>query len=326
MKYRIYTVLSAAALLAALLLIVLLPPSARAQVGAANASNAVVQGVGNVTLKRPAAVLRMHLQLNGKGKTLEESFEKLETRCGEVTAKLQKLNADTDSIEWGKPGLSAVESAYQKQFEALVRQRLGSGKAIPKGLKVPKTVTTTVMLKVEWPLTVESHEKLLVTTHALQEQIRAADLAGLKQPAKLSPEEQELAEEMAAVMNNHGEERPQVGKPHFVYVARITDQQRDEAMAEAFQKSRAAAERLARAAGAKLGPLVSLSGSGSGSNSGDGDEYYGGRNYAQRQYWRQMMAMQSSGDSDTLENETVAVDPAKLRFQFFVRAAFGIEK
>jgi len=331
MNHRIRTVFSAAALLAALLSTALSPTTARAQAGAGVAPKGTVEGTGNVTLKRPATVLRMHLQLNGKGKTLEESFAKLKIRRGEMAAKLAKLNADMDSIEWGTPGLSAVESAYQQQFEALVRERLSSGRAVPKGLKIPKTVTTTVSFKADWPVAAESHEKLLVVVQALQKQIRTADLAGVKEPEKLSPEEQEMAEEMAAIMANSGEGQPPVGEVHFVYVARITDQERDEAMAEAFQKARAAAARLARAAGAKLGPLVSLSGSGGGSAYTGEDDYFGGyggfgNNYARMNYMRQMMGLQSSADPDARANETIAADPAALSFQFAVQARFGIEE
>ncbi|NQU26643.1 MAG: SIMPL domain-containing protein [Candidatus Nealsonbacteria bacterium] len=329
MNRRTCTILSAAALLITLLSIALSPATALAQAGAATLPAGTVEGVGNVTLKQPATIVRMHLQLTGKGKTLEESFEKLKIRRGEATAKLEKLAVDTDSIEWGTPGLSAIESAYQQQFEALVRQRLSSGQSVPKGLKIPRTVTTTVSLNAEWPIAAEGHEKLLVAMQALQKQIRDADLAGLKQPEKLSPEEQELAEEMAAMMEDSGEGQPPVGEPSFVYVARITDQQVDDAMAEAFKKARLAATRLARAAGMTLGPLASLSGSGGGAENTDDDEYYGGgfyggSNYARMNYIRQMMAMRSSSDPDDQQNESIAIDPAALTFQFYVKATFRI--
>jgi hypothetical protein len=78
---------------------------------------------------------------------------------------------------------------------------------------------------------------------------------------QLSPEEQELAEEMAEMMSDHGygsgsEAKP--GEPQFVFVARISEEDRRQAMTEAFAKAQASAARVAAAAGKELGELAHL--------------------------------------------------------------------
>jgi len=176
------------------------------------------------------------------------------------------------------------------------------------------------------PLESQSAEELLLEAQALREKIKAADLAGTKQAEELSPEEQELAEEMAEMMMQHGEEPVPVGEPLFMYVARITEADRDRAMADAFAKAKAHAERLAGAAGVKLGPLVALSGAGGGSSTmTDPDMYgmFGGHDYRRQQYFRQLVQSGGAADDES-NNEAVGIEPGGLKFTFMVNAMFAL--
>ena len=119
----------------------------------------------------------------------------------------------------------------------------------PKGLQVPQTVTVTGSLTAEWPLEAKSQEQLLLLAQGIEEKIKAADLSGSQEVQKLSPEEEELAEEAKQAMGRYGEQPPPLGQPTFLFVAVLSKQDRQKAMAEAFKKAAAEAADLAKAAG-----------------------------------------------------------------------------
>src|SRR6266576_890909 len=60
---------------------------------------------------------------------------------------------------------------------------------------------------------------------------------------------------MAGMMNDGGEQAAPPGEPVFLYVAKISDEERGKATAEAFRKAKASAAELAKAAGVELGGL-----------------------------------------------------------------------
>lgn len=285
-----------------------------------------ISGVGMVTVRQTPTALRMYVELLGKGKTLEAALANLKDRREAALAQLQSLGARKESIWFSSPGLSNIQSAQQRQLEQMIRQRLvARGRKLPRGLQVARPVVASVTLTAEWPLPAGTPEKLLVAAEALKEKLRAADLAGSKEAEKLSPEEQELAEEMAEMLSNSGEQPVPLGEPHFVYVARISDQDRDKALAEAFAKARAQASRLARAAGIGLGPLVGLSGQGGGVTSFDGyEDPFGG--YSRRAYIEQLIGRRAASDQAQGDNEAIGPEPGSLSFGFYVRAIFGMQK
>lgn len=315
--------------LSALVLLWLLPANGLGQLNAwqvaAMADDPIGQtilGQGSATVKRVPTILRMHIEVLGKGETLKEALDKLKARRQAAVAQLKTLKADHESIELGSPSLSNVESQRRRQLEAMVIQRYSArGGDLPKGLKVPKAFTVSVSLTAEWPLEADGPEQMLLATQALQEKVRAADLAGTKDAEALSPEEQELAEEMSDMMGFSGEQEAKPGEPHFLYVARISEEDRDKAFAEAFAKAKEQASRLAQAAGARLGPLVALSGQGGGGIE-FGDDMYG---YEYQSYLRRLIGTHGGMNEPGLKDEAVASDPGSLSFAFYVKATFRLE-
>ena len=76
----------------------------------------------------------------------------------------------------------------------------------------------------------------------------------------MTAEEEELAEEMEGeVMMYNDESQPKPGEPIFLFVTRISPQDRAQALAAAFAKARRQAEELSKAAGSELGALQGLS-------------------------------------------------------------------
>ena len=256
-----------------------------------------------------------------KGKTLKEALGKLKDRREAAIVQLEALKADKESIEVGAPSLSKAQEAQKKQFEMMVMQRMSArGKKVPKGLQAPKSVTVSAKLKAQWPLEADSPEEFLLAVESLKKEIKDADITGSKEAEKLSAEEEELAEEMEAMMRNSGEGKVPVGEPAFVYVARISDEEHNAAMAEAFTKAKEQATRLAAAAGIELGPLVGLSGQGSGSNS-----FGNGMGYRRQQYLQQLIGVGGMSEMGSNPNEAISTSAGPIKFQFMVNASFGFK-
>src|SRR5439155_11645633 len=91
----------------------------------------------------------------------------------------------------------------------------------------------------------------------LQEKLRAAFKASAK---AATPEEQEVLEEMQGAEEAAGgapEAKP--GEPAFLFVHVITEPEQNKALADAFAQAKRSAERLAKAGGADLGDIKTLS-------------------------------------------------------------------
>jgi hypothetical protein len=263
---------------------------------------------------------------------MEEALAKLKERKEAAAAQLETLKADKKSIVFGSPSMSSDQSSRKKQIQAMVIQQMRSrGKKVPKGLLTPQTVSVSATLTAKWPLGAESHEKLLLLTQKLQNKIKAADLAGTKEAEKLSPEEEEFEEEASQMMNQSGEEGPQVGQPQFVFVAALPKAERQKAMADAFAKAKVQAGELAKAAGIELGPLVGLSGACSGQNSFGEPQYYNRYNGNNGSDFIRQMITEQEGDSsgekqDEKPQEAMGTDPSALKFTCGVAATFQLGK
>jgi len=320
-------------LLAALLIAAISPPAAQAQFGRNYLEYMAMQGGGRpavsatgvVVVKRNPTRMRMYIQLFGKGKTPEEALAKLKERREAATLQLESLKADKKSIVFGKTSFSTVQEAQKQRFEAMVREQMRAGGKAPKGLKVPQTTTVTTFLSAEWPLEATSQETLLLLAHGIEEKIKAADLSGGKEAEKLSPEEEELAEEARQTISRYGEQQQPLGQPFFLFVAEIDKPDRQKAMAEAFAKAKTQATDLAKAAGVELGQLIGLGGGCSGDNS-FGEQRY--NSYSNRGILSEVQEMATEGneDSDQKRYEALSTTPGPLAFKCYLTATFALAK
>lgn len=222
-------------------------------------SGDTIGGGDVVWLQRQPTMMRVFVELLGKGSTLEEALANLKERRTTVRAQLDKLQADKESVSFGAIAIVNTETSEQQRLEAAIVERLAErGRKAPKTPKA-KPMTVSSVLTAQWPLKAGTPEELILTVHQLEEKIKAADLAGIAVVQKLSPEEEELAEETAAAArNSYGQDRAPIGTPRFVFVAKISAQERDKAKSEAFAKAVQDAEKLAKLAGVKLGSLASI--------------------------------------------------------------------
>jgi hypothetical protein len=211
-------------------------------------------------------------------------------------------------------------------MQRMMMQRMQQGgKAAKKPKKVADPVLVSAQLTAEWKLDAKNPDELLLSVHALQEKIKGADLAGMKDADKLSPEQEELLEEAGDpdMMGYSSNNQPKPGEPVFMFVGRISDAERDKALAEAFQKAKVQAGRLAKAAGADLGSLRSITAHST--PSGGYDEY---GNYNRHAYQALQMARSQSGGDDDASNdsEALGVEPGPVKISVTVMAAFDLKR
>jgi uncharacterized protein YggE len=286
---------------------------------------ATVSGNGEAKVKQSPTLLRMYLQLVGRGKTLEEALTALKDRREAAVAKLETLKGKASSVTFSAPALNADSNSQRRRMELMVAQRMGRGKKAPKPVKPPVIVTT--MLTADWPLEAGASEKLLLAAGTLRQQVKDADLGGTKESDKLSPEEQEMAEEMADQSNlavAYGPETEQAdpGQPQMLFVAKLADKDRQAATVEAFTKAKAQAAELAKAAGMHLGRLTSLGGGGAGGTM----DWNQTDPYGNGVYTQYMQRMMSTGRMPGAQrDEAVAPAPDALEFDFTVTATFALE-
>jgi hypothetical protein len=290
----------------------------------AAAGQQAVSATGTATVKRKPTVLRMYLALEAKGSSLDEALKKMTQRRENARSQLETLKADKESINFGDLSLSGAKSPRQRQIEAMVMARMQSRGKKPAKTPSAATVTVTVLLTAQWSLEAETTEKMLVLAQTLQDKIKAADLAGSKEAEKLSPEEEELAEEAAQMMDSSGEQRTPVGQPYFMFIAKLSKEDREKLLSEAFAKAKVQAADLAKAADVELGPLTGLSGQCAGQRSFGGDEEY--NPYNNSSSIRRMLAQQTGEGADETRYEAMSNDPASVSFYGTVQANFRLGK
>lgn len=285
-----------------------------------------VSGSGAATIERQAETLRMNVELLSKGKDLKDALAKLAERRKAAEEQLKKLGADAKSIKFGEPQISAAQNNPQIQMmmqqRMMMRQQQRGGRRAAAKPAVAPPVTVTLPLVAGWAIKADSPEQLLLASHALEEKIKAADLAGRTAAEELSPEEAELAEEAEedeSMTYMNGQEAPKPGEPRFVYVSQISAADRDKAYAEAFERAKASADRLAKAASAELGALQHLSGGGASDADSDGFDEWSGYQY---QMIRRMQRTTSTADG---ELEAIGPRPGVLKFQVHVMASFALK-
>jgi hypothetical protein len=251
-----------------------------------------------------------------RGKTPKEAFDALKLRRDEARAALEKLGTAKDGVAFGDPGLADQQSDQQARMNRFMAERNGAlGKPKPKGT-APTVVTA--MVRADFPLPTGSPEEFAVAARDLQDKVKAAELGGVKNTGKLTPEEQEAADE-AAGNPGRGDGGPARGEPVFVFVSKVSDDDRAKATAAAFAKARRDADRLARAGGTELGGLHRLTNQ---SAMEDFDFRYGG---GRQESYAAMTMNRNFGTADDDATEAVGFQPGKVTLRVAVVAEFTLK-
>jgi hypothetical protein len=191
--------------------------------------------------------------------TLELGLATVKQRCAENIRRLTRLGATR--VEAGEPhedDRANPDPVAQMRAAALPRLRRPADSPLPERRGVNVTLTAT------WDITGLSAAEVVLLIDRLR--FDAADTdppVPLPEPPTWSgPEEQ-----MRAFVTQMTEPPPDDRSPKFLYIARPSDEELARATAEALGVARHQAERLAHAAGRRLGELSSINASADGANS-----------------------------------------------------------
>lgn len=286
-----------------------------------------VSGTGVVKIEKQPTVMRMKIDLITKAGSIKEALKNLEDRKKSARKQLEDLGADAKSIKIGAASVSNAQSEQQQQM-SMMMEMINERRGRSARETAPKTavpITVECSLTADWNLTAKTPGELLEFVHPLQQEIRDADISGAKDATALTPEQQELIEEMGSEYRYNrysSSSESQPGTPMFAFAAPISEDEQDQALAEAFQKAKAKASRLSKAAGMSLGKLVSVS---SNESQGPGideySDYYGGGYYGSG-----MGAIQTMVEADDSFNEAVGVEPGVVQATVTVTARFEFQR
>jgi uncharacterized protein YggE len=217
---------------------------------------ASVTANGHATLKHAPELMRARVVLRGDGKDAHEAMDNLNHRRSQVKEKLLALGAVARSLDLGQPGSAGDQlTPQQRQMQmVMAMQRNQHPTTQPQGVSVVCTV------QAEWPLSEQPPDDAYITATDLQAKITAGIREGAAKHGQ-TPEEQEIAEEMAAAASNDGSDNT-AGKPNepsYVFVHKLTDEELAKLSADAVSSARADAHRLATAAGVVLGNVIRIS-------------------------------------------------------------------
>jgi len=295
----------------------------------ADSGGGTVAGAGMVEISRQPEKMRLEIELLAKASDLKQALAALKDRIEAARLQSVALGAIKDSIKIGDPQITKSATDQQQrrvQMQMLMLERMRRGGAGKKSeqAKTPSPVMLSARLTAEWKIDAKNVEELLLFSHSLQQRIEDADLAGTKEAQTLSPEEEELLAESEESLSYMSDDESKPGEPTFLLVSRISDEERDKARAEAFQKAKVQASRLAKAAGLDIGDLKSLTGEEQPGGDEDSYDLFGGYNRAAYRIFQSVVAAAQAGTSENVE--AVAPVPGKVRYRITVTAAFELRK
>jgi hypothetical protein len=277
-----------------------------------------ITATGNAKTEGNAEVIRMTLTVEAQGPDFKSAIEALVERKKKVMIRLEKLEAVEDSIKFGDvaTGGGGDTSAMQQQM----MRRFGDDPRMAKMMKVKPPVKVTSEVTAEWKLEGEA-EALLVLCDELKKKITDADVGLAKEKAELSAEQEELAEEMAEMMSDYGggEETP-AGTPSFFYVRKVSQEDHDRLVGEAFADAKSKAERLAKATAFELGKVKMISSRQDSVSMAAAYNSYGYGGYGRQ------ASIPQTGPTEDGTIEAVAQSPTNLPYSVDIAVAYEIKQ
>jgi hypothetical protein len=209
-----------------------------------------VGGSGTVTVRQRPSLLLMTVPLRAAAPTLELRLAKLKKQCEEASEWLKRLNAAR--VEFGEPYFADQTGKDPlARMRALTSTALGARPAPSSPSERGRDVR--MVLTAVWPIAALSAEEILVLVDRLR--FEAATEPGApetaEEPSPWATPEENLQHMMTQMQLPAADE----GTPGFLFIAQLGEEQVEKASAEAFVRARQNAERLARAAGMRLGRL-----------------------------------------------------------------------
>ena len=208
---------------------------------------------GSSTESERPETLRLTLLISAQGPDIRAAIAKLKQQREDARNKLLAIGANQDTLKFSDPaeGTQGNLTPQQRMMQQLMAQQ--RGRSVPASQ--PSGVTVSTELTAEWPLAGASPDDAVIAANELEAKIKSAVAGGGVSAAK-TPEEEEIAQEMAA---QPGADAARSDQPKFVFVHKLTEDDRTKVLGEAFANAQAQAKRLAGAAGKQIGPVLRLS-------------------------------------------------------------------
>lgn len=279
-----------------------------------------ISASGASEIARPATTLRMQVDITAEGKTIQDALAGLKAKREALKAQLGQLGSSPDSVSFTSLRLFTDQSEQARRMEMMMQARMNGGK--PAKAKQEEKVTVAITAKAEWALKGDPDE-LLIQSYDLKKKLEASlkskPAAGAA-PTTNAAEEEEAAEEAATPPMGYDSGEVKPGTPVFLYVAKISRDERDKALADAMNKAREQATQTAKAAGVQLGALTQLSQQSRPSSSGS--EYGYGPGMSRMMY--QMMNGEAMLEGGTSE-EAIGTDISSVKLVVTVSAVWSVK-
>jgi uncharacterized protein YggE len=273
-------------------------------------ANEGIIGAGTATVDADPQVLRLQMSLSAEAKDAKAAIAALKQAEQSAAQKLAKIGAPEGAVKF--TDLQVNDGSRTQQMQRQMGMRFGQPQT-KKPQQAP-VVTATATLIAEFPLKNRPGEDLMMEFQGIRQQVKSANLNDVK-PTAEQQEEAEEQQAMAAQMMAQGE-GGNPGEPSYVFVTKVSEADRDKALADAFGRARKEAERLAKAAGLQLGALKLLS-SATGAELSDRFNNYAGFAYRQ--------AMAARGGMANSDSEAVSDQPGKVSYRARVQVAYSVK-
>jgi uncharacterized protein YggE len=282
---------------------------------------------GSFELKKQPDRIHVEIEVFGKGVDLKEALAKLKIRRQSAQKFLEDLGVPPTSIEFSDPKITTEKTDRQQQMHMMMRRmQIQQGKPVKEKPKEPPKILVSSDLKAQVQLSAATAEELLMTSHKLEERIKGADLAGMKDLTHLTPQDDEQGqEEMDSDDGN--DQQPKRGEPIFLYAARLTEDEYTKALAQAFKKAKRQAGQMAKAANVELGPLKHLDSDVAPDNYAlaSMQEAFMGNQFYYQAVQRMAEAPAGAG-ADKPTPEAIGIQPGKVVYRINLSAAFELGK
>jgi hypothetical protein len=257
------------------------------------------------TVRLRPALLLMLVRVRAAEATLELGLARVKQQCADAVRRLTRLGATR--VDAGEPHEDdRADPDPMARMRAAARPHLRR----PADAPLPERRGVNVTLTATWDIAGRSAEEVLLLVDQLRFDAADADpgVPPAELPAWSGPEEQ-----LQVIMAQMAEPPPDDRSPKFLYVTRANDEQLLRASEEAYGVARHQAERLAHAAGRRLGELSSL------------NSYEGERRSDQLMERQRCAALLGASSYDVREGEVVSEDSRAVEVTISVHATYNLE-
>ncbi|MFO1063026.1 MAG: SIMPL domain-containing protein [Pirellulales bacterium] len=203
--------------------------------------------------------LRLTFWASAQGLDSKSAIKALADHKVRVKEELTAMKADEQSIQFSgaRIGDPSDKNPQQAQMIRMMRSMGRGGRTInPETL--PKIVTASCAVRVEWSLPTKDADALALLPSSLNAQVEQRDLLGKKNVAELSAKQQEQMDEMKAMMEEQGgyyESDSGTPEVKIEFIGTVSDKDAAETTKRAYEAAVKNVQRLAASTGRQVGKL-----------------------------------------------------------------------